>query len=58
MIPKLLGYDNQMVSYTQVMTLGHSWSLHNEPDESLKLHPWYKWCLHWPMNEMKWSTYE
>ena len=37
-IPKVLGQDNQEVSQTQVMTLGHSWSLHNEPDESFKLH--------------------
>ena len=34
------------------MTLGHSWSLHNEPDESIKLHPKHNWCLHWPLNEM------
>ena len=35
------------------MILGYSLSLHNKPDESLKLHPRYNWCLHWPMNEMK-----
>ena len=36
MIPKVLGQDNQEVGYIQVMTLGHSWSLHNECDESIK----------------------
>ena len=56
MIPKVLGNDNKKVSKIQVMTLGHSWSLHNEPDESIKLDPRYSWCLHCPMNEMKWST--
>ena len=40
------------------MTLGHSWSLHSEPNESLKLHHRYNWCLNWPMNEIKWNTYE
>ena len=38
------------------MTLGHSWSLHNELDESLKLHPMYNWRLHCPVNEKKGST--
>ena len=33
-------------------------SLHNKPNKSLKLHPRYKYCLHWPMNELKWNTYE
>ena len=30
MIQKLLGQDNKEVSKIQVMTLGHSWSLHKE----------------------------
>ena len=50
---KVLGQDNQEVSWTQVMTLGYSWSLHNNPDECIKLYPRYSWCLHWPMNEME-----
>ena len=41
------------MGYIQVMILGHSWSLHNEPDKILKLHPRYSWCLHLPMNELK-----
>ena len=53
MIPKVLVQDNQEVSQTQIMTIGHSWSLQNEPGESLKLHPSYSWCLHWTINEMK-----
>ena len=27
-------------------------------NESFTLHRRYNWCLHWPMNEMKWSKYE
>ena len=52
-IPKMLGYVNQEVSQIQEMTFGNSWSFDNKPDESLKLHSMYSWCLHWPMNEMK-----
>ena len=32
---------NQEVNQTQVMTLGHSWSLHSEPDVSPKQNPKY-----------------
>ena len=53
-----VGQDNQKVSQIQVMTLGNSWSLQNDSNESLKLHPRYSWCLHLSMNQMKWSAYE
>ena len=46
------------MSKIQAITEGHSLSLNNEPNESLKLHRRYKWCLQWPMNKMKWSTNE
>ena len=32
------------------MTLGNSWSLHSELDESITPHHRYSWCLHYLLN--------
>ena len=53
MIPKVFGYDNKEVIQIDILTLGHCFSLNNEPNESHKIHPGYNWFLHYPMNEMK-----
>ena len=59
MIPKVFVQDNQEVKSDSSNDIRSFLviALH-DPDESLKHHPRYSWCLHQPTNEMNNVKYE